>query len=58
MFFIICYGLNGPLFSLFEIHSSRANYGLCNTMLKATILQMPIISIAIGGMMLFQATGL
>jgi Na+-driven multidrug efflux pump len=27
-------------------------------MLKATILQMPIISIAIGGMMLFQATGL
>lgn len=58
MFFIICYGLNGPLLSLFEITSHRANYGLCNIMLKATILQMPIISIAIGGMMLFQATGL
>jgi Na+-driven multidrug efflux pump len=27
-------------------------------MLKATVLQMPIIAIAIGGMMLFQATSL
>ena len=58
MFFLICFAINKPLLSLFEISQSRQNYGLCNLMLKATILQMPIIAVAIGGMMLFQATGL
>jgi hypothetical protein len=58
MFFLICFGLNGPLLSLFEINKNRQNYGICNIMLKATVLQMPIIAIAIGGMMLFQATSL
>lgn len=58
MFFIICYALNSQLLSLFEISKTRDNYALCNTMLKATVLQMPIISIGIGGMMLFQATSL
>lgn len=58
MFFIICFALNGPLLSLFNINPDRPNYGLCNMMLKATIIQMPVIAVAIGGMMLFQATGL
>jgi hypothetical protein len=56
MFFIIGFALNGSLLSLFSIYKSNPDYGLCNLMLKIAVAQMPVVAIAIGGMMLFQST--
>lgn len=57
-FVIIYFTLSGPLLSLFNItkNANPTKFQHAQLMLLIAMLQMPIFSIGIGGMMLFQAT--